>query len=75
MHFAAGEDCDVFDHRFAAIAEARGLDGADVDGAAQLCSRRAWRGFAFDVFRDDRAGALPTLATFSSIGSKILEAR
>ena len=40
-------------HGFAAIAEARGLDGADVERAAELVHDQGREGFAFDVFGDD----------------------
>ena len=50
---AAGEDGDVFEHGLAAIAEARGLDGADLEGAAELVHDEGREGFAFDVFGDD----------------------
>ena len=51
---AAGEDGDVFEHRLAAIAEAGGLDGTDVERAAELVDDQRGEGFAFDVFGDDQ---------------------
>src|SRR5205823_12025413 len=53
---AAGEDRNVFHHRFAAIAEAGGLDGADVDCAAQFVYDQRREGFAFDIFGNDQQG-------------------
>ena len=53
MHAATGEDGDVFEHGLAAVAEAGGLDGADVEGAAELVDHEGGQGFAFDVFGDD----------------------
>ncbi len=53
---AAGEDGDVFAHGLAAIAEARGFDGADVERAAQLVHHEGGEGFAFDFFGDDQQG-------------------
>ena len=41
-------------HGLAAIAEARGLDGADVQHAAQLVDDQRGQGFAFDVLGDDQ---------------------
>src|ERR1051325_8391877 len=52
--FAAGEDGNVFEHRFAAIAEARGLHRADVQRATQLVHDESRERFAFDFFRDDQ---------------------
>src|SRR4051812_25854831 len=50
---AAGQDCDVLQHRLAAIAEARSLHGRDLEAAAQLVDDEGGESFAFDVFRDD----------------------
>ena len=41
-------------HGFAAIAEARGFDGADVERAAELVDDEGRERFAFDVFGDDQ---------------------
>src|SRR5712672_216360 len=51
--FAAGEGGDVFEHRFAAISEARGLDRSALQGAAELVDHQSGQRFTFDVFRDD----------------------
>jgi hypothetical protein len=58
-------------HGLAAIAEARGLDGADVERAAQLVHHEGGQRFAFDFFGDDQQ-RLADLATFSRIGSRSL---
>ena len=50
---AAGEDGDVFEHGLAAVAEARGFHGADVQRAAQFVDHEGGQRFAFDFFRDD----------------------
>ena len=50
---AAGEDGNVFEHGLAAVAEAGGFDGADLQGATELVDHEGGEGFAFDVFRDD----------------------
>ena len=50
---AAGQDGDVFQHGLAAIAEAGGLDGQDVEGAAQLVDHQGGQGLAVDVLGDD----------------------
>ena len=53
---AAGDDGDVFEHGLAAIAEAGGLDGDDLEGAAELVDDEGGEGFAFDVLGDDQQG-------------------
>src|SRR6267143_979579 len=50
---AAGQDRDVLQHGLAAIAEARGLDGRDLEAAAQTVDDEGGESFAFDVFRND----------------------
>src|SRR5579864_2207435 len=50
---AAGQDCDVLQHGFATIAEARGLHRADVQRATQLVDHQSRERFALDVFSDD----------------------
>src|SRR3977135_3861003 len=49
----AGQHCDVLQHRLAAIAEARSLDGRDLEAATQTVDDEGGESFAFDVFRDD----------------------
>ncbi len=51
---AAGEGGDVLQHGLAAIAEARRLDGRDLQRAAQLVDDQGRQGFAFDVLSDDQ---------------------
>ncbi len=51
---AAGEDGDVFHHGLAAVAEARRLDGADIQRAAQLVHHQRGERFAFDFLGDDQ---------------------
>src|SRR5262249_48681958 len=50
---AAGEDRDVLQHGLAAIAEARRLDGRDLEAAAQLVDDEGGERFAFHVLGDD----------------------
>ena len=50
---AAGQDGDVAQHLLAAIAEARRLDGEDVEGAAQLVDDQRGQRLAVDVLGDD----------------------
>jgi hypothetical protein len=53
-HLAAGQDGDVFQHGLAAIAEARRLDGRDLEAAAQLVDDQGGQRLAFDVLGDDQ---------------------
>src|SRR5947208_10149476 len=48
-----GQNGDVLQHGLAAIAEARSLDGRDLEAATQTVDDEGSEGFAFDVFRDD----------------------
>ena len=51
---AAGQDGDVFQHGLAAVAEARSLDGHDLQDAADGVDHQRSQGFAFDFFGDDQ---------------------
>ncbi len=53
MDLAAGEGGDILQHRFAAIAEARSLDGRDLQRATQFVDDEGSERFAFDIFSDD----------------------
>jgi hypothetical protein len=53
-HLAAGQDRDVLQHGLAAIAEARRLDGRDLQAAAQLVDDERGQRLAFDVLGDDQ---------------------
>ena len=64
---ATGQDGDVAQHLLAAVAEARRLDGEDVEGAAELVDDQGRQRFAIDVLGDDHEGAR-AVATFSSTG-------
>ena len=50
---AAGEDGDVLEHGLAAIAEARSLDGGDLQAATELVDDEGRESLAFDVLGDD----------------------
>ena len=52
-HGAAGEDGHVFQHRLATVAEARCLDGAGLQDAADVVDHQGGQRFAVDVFSDD----------------------
>src|SRR3546814_1772227 len=52
-HIAGGEDCDILEHRFAAIAEARRLDGRDLEPTAELVDDERGPRLAFDVLGDN----------------------
>ena len=51
---AARQDRDVLQHGLTAIAEARRLDGRDLDDAADVVDDERRERLAFDVFRDDQ---------------------
>src|SRR6185369_8515349 len=51
---AAGEGGNVLQHSLAAIAEARGLYGRDLESATQLVDNQGSERFAFDVFSHDQ---------------------
>ena len=53
-HLAAGEDGDVLQHGLAAIAEARRLDGRDLQAAAQLVDDQRGQRLALDLLGDDQ---------------------
>ena len=53
-HLTAGEDGDVLQHGFAAIAKARSLHGDGGEGALQLVDHQRGQGFPFHVFGDDQ---------------------
>src|SRR6185295_8465293 len=48
-----GQNRDVLQHGLAAIAEARSLDGSNLQTTAQAVDDEGGERFAFDVFRDD----------------------
>src|SRR5581483_2233966 len=56
-HFATGENRNIFEHRLAAVAEARRLDGAALKRAADLIDDERRERFALDVFGDDQKRA------------------
>jgi len=66
-----GENGDVLEHGLAAVAEAGGLDGADVQGAAQVVDDEGGQGFAFDILGDDEK-RLAGLGDLLKQGKKIL---
>ena len=68
-HRAAREDRDVLQHGLATIAEARGLDGSNLEDAADVVDHERREGFAFDVFGRSPAADGPAFATPSSSGS------
>ena len=53
IDLAVGQHRDVLQHRLATIAEARRLDGADLERAAQLVHDERRERLTFDVFGDD----------------------
>jgi hypothetical protein len=53
-HLATGQDGDVLEHRLATIAEARRLDGRDLQAAAQLVDDERGKRLALDVLGHDQ---------------------
>jgi hypothetical protein len=53
MTWPSGEDRDVLQHLLAAVAEAGGLDGGALQGAAELVDDERREGLALDVLGDD----------------------
>ena len=53
---AAREDRDVLQHGLATIAKARGLDGSNLEDAADVVDHERRESFAFDVFADHEQG-------------------
>ena len=49
----AGQDGDVLEHGLAPVAEARGLDGAALEGALELVDDQGGQRLALDLFGDD----------------------
>ena len=68
-----GEDGDVAQHRLAAIAEARRLDGAHVQHAAQPVDDERREGLALDVFGDDQQ-RLARMGHLFQHGNEVAEA-
>ena len=52
-HGTTGQDGDVLQHGFAAVAEARCLDSSNLDDAAHVVDNQSRQRFAFNVFSDD----------------------
>ena len=50
----AGQGGDIAQDRLSAVAEGRGLDGADVQHAAQLVDHQRRKGLALEVLGDDQ---------------------
>ena len=53
---AASKDGDILEDGFAAVAEAGSLDGADLEGAAELVDDESRESFALDILGDDHKG-------------------
>ncbi len=50
---AAGEDCDVFEHRLSAVAVTGGLHRRATDDAAEFIHDEHSKGLALDILGDD----------------------
>ena len=74
MHLTAGQDREVFQHRLATIAEARGLHRRHLQRAAELVHDQGRERFAFHVFRDDQERT-SSLRHFLEQREHVLQAR
>ena len=61
---------NVLEHGLATIAEARSLDGGDLQAAAQLVDDKCRKSLTLDVLCDDENG-LPACTAASSSGSRV----
>src|SRR5690606_12323275 len=57
-HLATGQDGDVFEHCLAAIAEARSLDGSNLEATAQTVDDEGRESLTFNVFGNDQQRTL-----------------
>src|SRR5262249_61374881 len=55
-HGAASQDRDIFQHRLTSVAEARRLDGRNLEAATQLVYDKRCECLAFDIFGNDEEG-------------------
>jgi len=69
----AGQHRDVLQHGLAAIAEARRLDGGNLETTAETVHNERGQGLAFDVFGDDHSG-LPVCTIASQERKKFVQA-
>jgi hypothetical protein len=53
-HLAAGQDGDILQHGLAPVAEAGGLDGRDLDDAANGVDHQGRQRLAFDILGDNQ---------------------
>ena len=67
---AARQDGDILEHGLAAIAEAGGFYGADIEGAAEVVDDKGGESLAFDVLCDDEKG-LSSLGDLLEYGKKV----
>ncbi len=62
-NLTTGQNGDIFQHGLAAVAEARSLDGTDLDGTAQLVDNQRRQSFTLDILSNNhqRFAALSNL--------------
>ena len=68
---AAGEDGDVFQHGLPPVAETRGLDGQNAEGAAERVDHQGSQSFAVHVLGDDHDVLLADLEQFLQGGKHV----
>ena len=71
---SAREHCDVFEHRLSPVAESGCLNGAHLDGPAELINNERCKGLAFDIFGNDEE-RLAHLCGLLEDRKKVLHAR
>jgi hypothetical protein len=68
-HLAARQGGDVFQHFFAAVAEAGGFHRGAAQAPLELVDHEGRQGFAFHVFRDQQGTAGPVGRSFPARGA------
>ena len=74
-HGRAGQDGDILQHGFAAVAETGGFDSQHVEHAAQLVEHEGGQGFAINIFGDHDQLALAALDHLFQQGDQICSSR
>ncbi len=67
----AGEDSDVFEHGFAAVAKGGGFDGAQGQAGFELIDDEGRKSFSIDIIGNDEQGALRFFHHFFKDGNEV----
>src|SRR5262245_4209290 len=68
-HSATSQDRNIFQHRLTSVAEARRLDGCNLQAATQLVHNKGCECLAFDIFGNDEEWFACTTASRSGSSS------